>query len=88
MRELPGVNELHKSNNEYNKDVALVIKMATQATNARELIDVLNGGKRLEDIARQSEQKIVIKEEDMENLPKKKIIIREEDILGDEEEER
>lgn len=87
MRELPGVNDLHKSNSDFNKDVASVIRMATQAPSARELINVLNGGKRLEDTDRQSEQKIIIREEDMEDQPKEKIIIKE-DILGDEEEER
>ncbi|MDE5831318.1 MAG: hypothetical protein K2H53_07090 [Clostridia bacterium] len=58
MRELPGVNELHKSNTDYNKNVVHVIKAATQASNTRDFIDILGQSKKIEDVTRYTEDNI------------------------------
>ena len=47
MRELEGVNELHKSNTDYNPNVVESMKSAARAKNPRAYIDYLGGTKRM-----------------------------------------
>lgn len=42
MRELPGVNVLHKSNNEVNSKVAKAINLAKRMINVREYVNAIN----------------------------------------------
>lgn len=51
MRDLPGVNVVHKSNNEYNPQVVAAVKDAKHVKNTRDYIDLLNGAKSKEDIS-------------------------------------
>lgn len=55
MREIEGVNELHKANNAYNKYVATAIQLAKQATTPRDLIDLISDAKTIEDLNREAE---------------------------------
>ena len=57
MREIEGVNELHKSNTEYNKGVVEVIGIASKAKEPRDVIDILGKGKKLRDIELKDEKK-------------------------------
>lgn len=47
MRELEGVNELHKSNTDYNPHVVESMKSAARAKNPKAYMDYLGGTKRM-----------------------------------------
>lgn len=55
MREIENANVLHKSDNDYNKDVVYSVKTARRARNPRDYIDVLSGTKNWTEIEERTE---------------------------------
>lgn len=62
MRELEGVNELHKPNTDFNKNVVSAIEAATKAKETRDFIDILSQAKTLRDVRiANDKEKMVLK---------------------------
>ncbi len=63
MRELPGVNDLHKRPSAANDRITYIIKAANKAKEEVNLMAILSRAKTLEDVTRQEEAKEMIIEE-------------------------
>ena len=100
MRELEGVWELHKSDNDYNPKVVDTVKSAKRAKSPRDFIDIINGSKEWKNIEDHIEwevtsESISVKGNKRENAQTKNPKItqnmveeKEEKVIEDIEEER
>lgn len=90
MRELKGVNEVHKSNTDYNSRVLRAMKFAQSTKTPDEFANCLSGAKTLENVSDRIEWEMPeeLKNRQLDNTDPKPLVVAEiENGFKEEEEE-